>query len=147
VSERRRVAFDRIEAIMPEVDLLISGHETVGKWTLGAICDHLAKTINLSLDSPPAVASATREQAVYRRLFFRAKAFPEGQTPPLAVQMPTSDVNLADSVDSLHNALARLAAHDGPFAAHPVLGPLTRDEWHLFHARHAAHHLSFAIPR
>ncbi len=144
--ERRRLAFDRIEAIMPEVDRLIAGHATVGRWTLGAICDHLAKTIHLALDSPPADAPATREQVVNRRLFFRAPAFPEGQSMALPAQTPTPDADPITASQSLRDALARLAAHDGPFPAHPVLGSMTRDQWLLFHARHAAHHLAFAVP-
>jgi hypothetical protein len=146
MPERRHLAFDRIEDIMPDVDRLIAGHATVGRWTLGAICDHLARTINLALDSPSADALATREQVVKRRLFFRAPAFPEGQTPPLSAQIPTPDADPIAASESLRAALARLAAHDGPFPAHPFLGPLTRGEWLLFHARHAAHHLSFAVP-
>ena len=78
MPERRRLAFDRIEDIMPDVDRLIAGHATVGRWSLGAICDHLARTINLSLDSPPPDAPASREQAVKRRLFFRAPCLPRG---------------------------------------------------------------------
>ncbi len=143
---RRHLTFDRIEAIMPDVDQLLAGHVTVGQWTLGAICEHLAISVNLTLDLPPADVQATREQTVYRRLFFRSPAFPEGLTAPLAIQIPRPDVDAATSSDSLRTALARLAVHQGPFPAHPVLGPMGRDEWLLFHARHAAHHLSFAIP-
>jgi Protein of unknown function (DUF1569) len=144
--ERRRLTFDRIEDIMPEVDRLIAGHATVGRWTLGAICDHLAKTIILALDAAPTDPPTTREQAVYRRLFFRAGAFPEGQAPPLHAQMPSPDADLVSSTESLRNAVAQLVAHHGSFRVHPMLGPLTRDEWLLFHTRHAAHHLSFAVP-
>ncbi len=64
---RRRLGFDRIEAIMPDVDRLMAGHATVGRWTLGANCDHLARTINLTLDFPLADAPATREQVLNRR--------------------------------------------------------------------------------
>ena len=145
MPERRRLAFDRIEAIMPDVDRLIAGHATVGRWTLGAIGDHLARAINLALDSAPAVAPATREQ-VARRLFFRAGAFPEGQSIPIPALAPTPDADPVTSSESLRKALIRLAAQDGPSPAHPLLGPLTHDERLLFHARHAAHHLSFAIP-
>ncbi len=146
MPERRRLSFDSIDCIMPEVDRLIVGHVTVGRWTLGAICDHLARSIILSLDSEPSDAPPTREQAIYRRLFFRSSAFPEGQTQPLAIQQPEPDADPVQAAEALRNAVARLAKHEGPFAAHPVLGPLTRDEWLLFHTRHAAHHLSFAVP-
>ena len=131
---------------MSEVDRLRSGHTTVGRWSLGSICDHLARSVNLSLDPEQPNGPASREQAVYRRLFFRANAFPEGQTPPLAVQMPATDADMVVAAESLRDALARLQAHQGAFASHPMLGPLTRDEWLLFHCRHAAHHLSFAVP-
>lgn len=146
MPERRRLAFDRIEAIMPEVDRLVAGHATVGRWTLGMICDHLARTVVFALDSPPSDAPATREQSVARRFFFRAGAFPEGQVPPLAAQLPDPAADPADAADALRAALDRLAAHAGPFPPHPRLGPLTRAEWLDFHARHAAHHLAFAVP-
>ena len=147
MPERRRLAFEGIEAIMPEVDrLLAAGHATAGRWSLGMICEHLATSVNLSLDSPPADAPATRAQAVGRRLFFRAPSFPEGQDPPFAVQLPAHDADPVAAAGSLRLALGRLAAHAGPWPAHPVIGPLTRAEWLAFHTRHAAHHLSFAVP-
>ena len=98
---------------------------------------------------PPTDAEPTREQKVGRRLFFRAEVFPEGQDIPLPdLQTPAARANddPARSVAALRQALARLEAHDGPFATHPRIGPLTRDEWLIFHTRHAAHHLGFAVP-
>lgn len=146
MPERRCLIFEEIGAIMPDVDRLLLGHATVGRWSLGAICDHLARSVELTLDLPPADAPPTREQTVFRRLFFRAPAFPEGQSIPLAVQHPAADVEDAAAAEALRAALARLAAHEGPFAAHPVMGPMSREEWLRFHARHAAHHLAFAVP-
>lgn len=131
---------------MPEVDRLRAGHTTVGRWSLAQICVHLARTIDLSLDFPPADAPATREQAVFRRFFFRSQTFPEGQGLAHPSQEPAAGVEQGESVEALRVAVARLASHVGPFAAHPVLGPLEHDQWLLFHTRHAAHHLSFAAP-
>jgi hypothetical protein len=146
VPERRCLVFESIEAIMPDVDRLIAGHVTVGRWTLGAICDHLARTIDLTLNTAATDVPATREQAIYRRLFFRAAVFPEGQTIPLESQEPATDADVRTSAEELRGAVARLALHDGGFATHPMLGAMTREQWLLFHARHAAHHLSFAVP-
>ncbi|WP_165253540.1 DUF1569 domain-containing protein [Paludisphaera soli] len=145
MSERRTLELDGIEAILPEVDRLTAGHVTVGSWTLAQICDHLTRSINLSLDLPAATEPPTREQAVYRRFFFRSRAFPEGQGLAHPSQEPDAGLDLGMAVEALRAAVDRLAAHDGPFAAHPVLGPMSRDEWLLFHARHAAHHLGFAV--
>ena len=147
MPERRRLAFGRIAEIMPEVEHLIAGYASVGRWSLGAICDHLARAVVLALDSAPADAPPTREQAVYRRLFFRSGAFPESQTPPIPALFPDPNADPIIAAGSLRKALDRLDGHAGPFAAHPVIGPLTREEWLLFHSRHAAHHLSFSVPR
>lgn len=144
--ERRRLDFKSLDPIMPEVDRLLAGHRTIGRWSLGAICDHLARSIRLSLDAPPADAPPSREQDVVRRLFFRSGSFPEGRDLVHPDQVPDPDVDPETAAESLRDAVARLAAHAGPFAPHPALGPMTRDEWLLFHARHAAHHLSFALP-
>jgi Protein of unknown function (DUF1569) len=144
-TERRSLDLS-INVIMSDVDRLIAGHTTVGRWTLGAICDHLAKSINLSLDFPPAEAPPTREQGVIRRLFFRAAAFPEGRGFAHPAQNPDPDADLGTASEALRHALGRLVSHNAPFAAHPVLGPMTRDEWLRFHARHCCHHLSFAVP-
>ncbi len=146
MSERRTLEFDEIAAVMPEVDRLIAGHTTTGRWTLAQICDHLARSIKLSLDLPPASEPPTREQAVYRRLFFRSPAFPEGQDLAHPSQEPTPGVELTEAVADLRSAVERLADQDGPFAPHPVLGPMEPEQWLLFHARHAAHHLSFVVP-
>jgi len=143
--ERRTLEIEGVDAIMPEVDRLTAGHATVGRWTFAQICDHLTKSINLSLDLPPAVEPPTREQAVYRRLFFRSRTFPEDQDLAHPSQEPGTGLEIGETVEALRNAVERLAAHDGPFAAHPVLGPMSREEWLRFHARHAAHHLSFVV--
>ena len=42
--------------------------------------------------------------------------------------------------------IGRFAAHTGPHADHPFGGRLDRETWGVFHAAHAAHHLSFAVP-
>ena len=143
---RRPLVFDSIEAVIPDVDRLISGHTVVGIWSLGAICDHLAKTINLSMDAPSSDAPATREQNVIRRLFFRAAVFPEGQEFANPALAPDPNADLPTAAAALRSAVDRLVAYESRFATHPVLGPMTRDEWLRFHVRHAAHHLSFAIP-
>lgn len=146
MSGRRQLEFTHVGEIMPEVDRLAAGHRTVGRWSLGAICDHLARSIGLTLDLAPSDAPPTREQSVTRRLFFRASGFPEGQSPPFAAQSPDPDADLAATSEALRRGLAALQAHRVPFPSHPILGPMTREEWLIFHSRHAAHHLSFAIP-
>jgi hypothetical protein len=42
--------------------------------------------------------------------------------------------------------LRAFEAHDGSMAAHPIIGPLSRDQWTRGPCIHSAHHLSFAPP-
>ena len=38
---RRPLVFVRLDEVMPDVERLLAGHVTVGRWTLGQICNHL----------------------------------------------------------------------------------------------------------
>ena len=66
MPERRRLDYDRLEAVMPDVECLLASHSTVGVWTLGQILDHLAKTVSLTSRPPRTDATpdavATPEQ-------------------------------------------------------------------------------------
>jgi hypothetical protein len=149
MPERRTLDFVQIDQIMPDVERLLDGHTTAGCWTLGQICDHLARGITLTLRKPRGDATApepTREQEDNRRLFFRARSFPEGVALPSRLLEPTADLDPRAAAETLRSALDRLASYDSPFPAHPLLGPLTRDEWVAFHCIHCAHHLSFVLP-
>ena len=50
MAERRNLSFSRLDEVMPDVDRLLAGHRTVGNWSLGQICNHLAKGIQGSID-------------------------------------------------------------------------------------------------
>jgi hypothetical protein len=149
MPERRALDFERVDQIMPDVERLLDGHTTAGCWSLGQVCDHLARGITLTVRNPRGGATAsepTPEQDANRRLFFRARSFPEGVALPTRLLEPTADLAPRAAAEALRTALDRLASHDGPLPAHPYLGPLTRDEWVDFHCIHCAHHLSFVLP-
>ena len=80
---RRTLEFASLTDVMPEVERLLAGHVTVGAWSLGQICHHLATAIRLTVDAPIRRREATREQDVARRLFFRSGEFPEGMEAPI----------------------------------------------------------------
>ena len=146
MTSRRPLDFDRIGAIMPDVDRLLEGHTTAGRWTLGEICDHLARAIRLTLVGRVSPDPATPEQEGARGAFFRDRTFPEGRDVPTPALTPDPGIDPHTAAGSLRNALARLESFEGPWPTHRVLGPLTRDEWLQFHCVHCAHHLSFAHP-
>ena len=144
MAGRRDLTFASLDDVMPEVERLLAGHTTVGRWTLGQICNHLAAALRLTLEAPPSPAEPTREQRVARRLFFRSGRFPDGMEVPVRVLQPQPGLDAAKEAEALREVIGRFASTSGPLPAHPVLGPLTNVEWTQFHCLHCAHHLGFA---
>ena len=143
---RRPLGFDRIDDVMPEVDRLLDGYTTSGRWSLGMICDHLARAVRVTLRGKVTRTPSTPEQDLARAAFFRDRAIPEGRAVPIPILEPNPEADEHEAAETLRDALARLVAREGPWPNHPTLGPMSRDEWHQFHAIHCAHHLSFAHP-
>jgi hypothetical protein len=50
---RRRLSFHSLDQVMPDVEQLLVGHTTVGRWSLGQILNHLTLTIRLPMDGVP----------------------------------------------------------------------------------------------
>ena len=145
MPDRRALTFANFDEGMPEVERLLAGHSTVGRWTLGQILYHLATAIRLMTEGSSASPGRTMPEAIRRR-FFRAGRFPEGVEAPLAELLPPPDRDARAEAEALRTAIGQFASATGPFANHPLLGPLTKDEWARFHCIHCAHHLSFALP-
>jgi hypothetical protein len=151
MAGRRALNFDRLDQIMPEVDRLLAGHTRAGSWSLGQILHHLATAIRLTAradrasDAVPGLPP-DRAQEVARKRFFAAGRLPEGVEVPHPSLVPPVEADERTEAGTLGRALRRLAARDGPFPPHPLLGPLTRGEWEAFHRIHCAHHLSFVVP-
>jgi hypothetical protein len=150
MSDRRELAFERIEQVMPEVERLLVGHATTGSWTLGQILNHLSTAIRLSLD--PGVGPRELEYTpelvrgfeIRRRRFFKVGQFPRHVEVPLPIMTPAMGLDDRTEANSLAEALMLLIASEGPFGTHPWLGPMSKQQWLDFHRMHCEHHLSFA---
>ena len=152
MDTRRDLVFDRLDEVMPEVERLLGGHATSKAWTLGQILHHLATAVRLSVQAgrrapdQPSDPEWARRVGVLRRLFFRAGRFPEGAEIPHESMLPPPDAVERVEAEALRRALQLLEDSEGPFPAHPVLGPLSKEEWRAFHRIHCAHHLGFVRP-
>ena len=145
---RRIIRFPDLDEIMPDVDRLLEGHTTVGNWSLAQICRHLATVMRLTVDLPASTPhDASRwVGAEPKRQFFESGMVPEGiQTSPRL--LPGEALDEREEAEGLRQAIAHYKASPGPVVPHVLLGPLTRSEWDRFHCIHAAHHLSFAVPK
>ena len=148
---RRSIAFVGLDEIMPEVDRLLGGHVRSGRWSLGQILHHLATAIKLIADGDhpppgPLDPEMARRFEVRRRRFFSTGRFPEGVEVPIPALEPPLDADERAEAESLRSVLRRFQEAGGPFPAHPVLGPLSKEEWAAFHRLHCAHHLGFVRP-
>jgi hypothetical protein len=150
VRGRRTLTFRSLDEVLADAEqLAASPHtKTLGNWSLGQLLMHLAGTMNDSIDG-------IRFQGP---LFFRLigpwiKGFIWKRGLPLGFRVPKdlepgafpAPSSLPDALDKMRTATQRLK-QERAAARHPVLGPLTHDEWILLHLRHAEMHLSFAVP-
>src|SRR4051794_21925733 len=145
---RRALRFASLDQVMPDVDRLLEGHTTVGRWSLGQICSHLSKTICYTVEGFPTKAPwlvrKTVGPLIVRRILATGR-FPEGIKLPKR-SLPSPDADARAEAEALRAALRVLAYHSGPLADHPIAGPISRADWDRFNCIHCAHHLSFVLP-
>ncbi len=145
---RRPLSFASLDEIMPDVERLLAGHSTVGKWSLGQICNHLAGTIRCSIEGfnarAPWIIRKTLGACV-RPIVFRTGTMREGIKVPEAF-LPRPGLDARAEAEALRATIALFQRSAGPFVEHPFFGKLSDDEWRKLHCIHSAHHLSFAIP-
>lgn len=142
----RQLTFQDLNEILPEVERLLTGYTATGQWSLAQICHHLSTTIRLTSRPASNVPESTPEQNAIREAFFAAGVFPPGRQSP-APFIPPPALDAATEAQSLAESIKRFQAATGPYPAHPYLGQLDANQWHRFHAMHAAHHLGFVAPR
>jgi hypothetical protein len=149
-APRRSLTFASLDEVMPEVERLLLGHTTVGNWSLGQICSHLAQGIRFTLDGFPSEARlpwiirTTIGRFILWRIlrvgrFVRRMRMPAKYEPP-------SGADARVEAESLRAALERFKVHTCPLAEHPLKGQVSRAVWEQFHCIHCAHHLGFAVP-
>ncbi len=145
MAERRKLTFANLDDVMADVEDLMRGYITVGQWSLGQICRHLASAIQWLLEGGPDPAFPPVPEGVRQRLLDSGRMRAGVQIPHPSL-LPPPDLDDRTEADALRKAITRFASVTDPLPAHPILGPLTRDEWTRFHCIHCAHHLSFAVP-
>lgn len=155
VTRRQGLRFDSLAAAVADAEhLLARGYDRAGNWSLAQCCDHLALWLTYPLDGYPPVPLPVRvgfwavRQTVGRRMLqaFLEKGMKPG-SPTLSASVPAPGGDDAAAVDRFRAAAARYVGHDGPTLPSPLFGPLTPEEGRAVQAGHAAHHLSFLVPK
>jgi hypothetical protein len=147
IQGRRTLRYESFEEVMPDVERLLAGHTTVGRWTLAQICHHLAAVLRRHVDLPASTVfdPADRVSEATKREVLESGVLPGGITAPPGV-LPAAVGGEREEAEGLRAAIAYYRDSPGPAVPHRILGPLTREEWDRFELIHLAHHLSFAVP-
>lgn len=144
---RRTLRFDSFDEIMPDVERLLEGHTTVGRWSLAQICRHLAtimrRVVDLPASTPVDPSKLLGEEQ--KRTTLQTGTIPEGLPLPAELAPPV-ELDEREEAEGLRRAIAHYTASPGPVAPHRLFGPLTKEEWDRLQCTHCAHHLSFAVP-
>jgi hypothetical protein len=142
------VTFSSLEEVMPDVGRLLHGYRTVGKWSLGQICNHLSHAIAGSVDGfqvkAPWLLRMTIGPFILRKIL-KEGTMREGVQVPEEI-LPKPGLDDRAEAEALRAAVRLFGAHTGPLVPHPLGATLSRADWERLHCIHCAHHLSFAIP-
>jgi hypothetical protein len=146
-SGRRTLRYNSFDEVMPDVERLLEGHTTVGRWSLAQICRHLATVMRRIVDLP---ASTPHDPSTWvpeerKQAVFESGLLPEGLPGPPEI-MPNETLSEREEAEGLRAAIAHYKASSGPVIPHRFFGPLTKAEWDRLQLIHLAHHLSFAVP-
>ena len=148
-TERRKPDFTELADVAADVEhLRRAGHDRLGNWSLPQIAAHLAHVIEHALTPPPST-EPTPEQAARRDRFFGIVFSPEGMPPGLplpAESQPAAGLG-DEQFARLTAALAKLADYPHTHVLAGGAGPIEIKDARRLHIAHAAHHLSFLIPR
>lgn len=147
---RRQLKFPDLNATVAEVHRLQAGpYVQVGKWDLGMACQHLTKTLRMSVTKAPVTLPFFLRPIARKMMFGKIM---RGEPTGLPLKTFPSFVPKQDNESERHVTEYEVVVNVvmEPDAAllpvHPIFGTVTKDEWRMFHAWHAAHHLSFLLP-
>jgi hypothetical protein len=149
IAGRRQLHFADPDAVVREAEsLLAKGYTRSGNWSLGQMADHLAQTVERSMDGftsmLPAPVRWLIRWLVFQKVQRHEPLFRRVEAPKYL--RPGDSVEDRAGVERLKAALARLTAHDAPMHPSPVFGKMTNAEWREVHLWHCEHHLSFLHP-
>ena len=146
---RRPLDFRSFDAALADVDRLRSaGYDAAGFWDLARALEHLTTFMRLSLDGFPMKYPAVVRLGgpVIKWWTLRTRRMPAGVKTPRPFE-PSGSVAEAQAVADFRAVVGRVEHPAAAFHPSPLLGRLTPDEWRQLHLIHAAHHLSFLVPR
>ncbi len=147
VQGRRPVRYESLEDLLAEAERFATAEvRPLGNWSQGQIYEHLAISLNASIDgvgfSIPAPIRFIMS-LLYKKKFL-TNELPAGYKSTDKF-VPSEDAKVQDALESLRAAIERQKQEPNR-VPHPAFGKIGKDGWNDFHLRHAEMHMSFLIP-
>lgn len=149
--ERRPLRFEHLDEALAEIRKLAGiGYDRAGNWSLEQNVDHLNKTMRMAIEGTsfkfPALIRPILKWLFYGKMK-RGERIKTRATAPAPLQ-PDDDLRLESLIDEFEKLAAQIESPDTELVdLHPVFGKFSREEWQIMQRWHAAHHLSFLIPK
>ncbi|MEQ8836113.1 MAG: DUF1569 domain-containing protein, partial [Lacipirellulaceae bacterium] len=141
VEGRRKVRYRSHEEVLADAERLADmDAPTIGNWSKGQIYKHLAGTLDLSIDGGGGMLPAPARfllKFVFKKKFLH-DAVPSGFKAP--ANFVPDETSTDEGLELLRKATGRMG-EVSVRALHPGFGKLSREEWDLFHFRHAEMHM------
>jgi hypothetical protein len=117
---------------------------TVGAWPLNAVLEHLAQSIEMSMDGFPqprsALFQATLGSAAFGVFKWRGHMSHGLAEPIPGAPALGAGADWKPGAARLRQAMMRFNAHSGPLKPHFAYGALTKSEFALAHNMHITNH-------
>ena len=153
---RRTLKFENLnDAVADAQKLLADGYDKAGKWDYGQVLGHLTNWLSYQLDGfPPLpiwlrpiffVVRMTMAKGLLKKVIETGVMSEGSKTAPQSI--PEAGIDPKRAFAEYKAAVERWQAHTGEYLPSPLFGVMTKDEVTKLHTVHAAHHLSFLIPK
>jgi hypothetical protein len=118
--------------------------KTIGAWPLGAVLEHLAQSIEMSMDGYPQARSAlfqgTAGGAAFAWFKWRGRMNHGLAEPIPGAPALGAGADWRPAAIRLRVAISRFNAYTGPLKPHFAYGALSKPEFALAHNMHIANH-------
>lgn len=148
-KQRRTIRYNSLPEILEDAERLAGGKfRTLGGWSFGQILEHMARSLNCSIDGYGFQAPwfARKLIAPFVKNSFITKSMRSGFNLPDSGKalIPPNPVSVETGLEHFRQALRRFE-REPRRAPHPLFGPLASQEWISLHQRHAELHMSFVV--
>lgn len=153
--ERRKLQFTDLDQVVADAEsLLVKGYDRAGNWDLAQVSGHLANWMTYPVGGFPKSPLPIRvimrmvRATMGRRLYEKTlrDGFGTGK-PTIPESVPTAGGDATEAVVRLRAAAERFKGYSGEIVPSPLFGRMTKDEATRLQLVHAAHHLSFLVPK